>query len=99
MARYAEARMAKEPSAWEMDKAVAAGILVDRRRRRKWLGGFAAGMIAMVLLGLLGIDDWLEKSLVRFATYWVVCGGWSLWVMLFAVFDALSVIKEEREKF
>ena len=81
---------------WEMDKAAAAALLADRGRRRRALGGFAAAMLAMLALGLWGIDGWLEKSLLRFTLYWCGCGVLSLFVMLFALFDALAVIREER---
>lgn len=85
-------------SQWEIDKAVAAGILADRSKRRKYLGIFASAMIAMVLAGLYWVDGWLAESLMRFAIYWLVCAGLCLFVMLFALFDALSVLKEEKSK-
>lgn len=85
-------------SQWEMDKAAAAGILADRRSRRRVLAWFALAMLGMVAVGLWGIDEWLQRSIVRFGLYWLVCGGLSLFVMLFALFDALAVIKEERER-
>ncbi len=90
--------MSKGPNQWEIDKAVAAGILADRGKRRRALGIFAAVMIAMLLIGLFVIDEWLAGSIVRFALYWVACGGLCLFVMLFALFDALAVIKEEKER-
>jgi hypothetical protein len=82
-----------------MDKAAAAGILRDRGLRRKYLGIFATVMLGMLALGLWGIDDWLSESVARFAIYWLFCGGWCLFVMLFALFDALSVVREERDRF
>ena len=83
---------------WEMDKAVARGILLDRKRRRRTLGGFATVMLGMFALGLWGIDGWLRESPLRFGVYWGLCGLLCLFVMLFALFDALSAIKEERER-
>jgi hypothetical protein len=83
---------------WEADKAVAGGILADRRSRRKALGGFASVMLGMFALGLWGIDGWLKESPLRFGLYWAVCGLLCLFVMAFALLDALAVIKEERER-
>ncbi|GAA5483525.1 hypothetical protein [Haloferula sargassicola] len=90
--------MPKDPSQWEIDKAVAAGILADRGKRRLFLGGFAVAMIAMLIFGLFAIDEWLAESILRFAVYWAACGALCLFVLLFALFDALSVIREEKER-
>lgn len=81
---------------WEMDKAAAAALLADRTRRRRALGGFALALLAMLALGLWKIDGWLTGSLLRFAVYWGLCGLGCLFVMLFAVFDALASIREIR---
>ena len=81
-----------------MDKMVAQAVLNDRRMRRKVLGGFATTMLVMFAVGLWGIDEWLEKSALRFGIYWLLCGGLTIFVMIFAIFDALKVIKEERER-
>ena len=81
---------------WEMDKAAAAALLADRTRRRRVLGGFALALLGMLALGLWGIDGWLTESLMRFAVYWGLCGLGCLFVMLFAVFDALASIREIR---
>ena len=81
-----------------MDKALAEGILKDRRMRRKFVGGFAGVMRGMFTLGMFAIDGWLKESPVRFGIYWGACALLCLFVMMFALFDALAVIKEEREK-
>ena len=83
---------------WEIDKARAAGILRDRRQRRKYLGAFALVMLGLMALGLWGLDEWLSESVMRFAIYWLVSGAWCLVVMLFAVLDGLMTIREERDK-
>ena len=83
---------------WESDKTVARGILADRRSRRKALTGFASLMLGMFALGLWGIDGWLKESPVRFGLYWAACGLLCLFVMIFALFDALAVVKEERDR-
>jgi hypothetical protein len=85
-------------SDWKIWKATAAGILAERRLRRRALSGFAVAMLGMFALGLWGIDGWLAASPWRFALYWVFCAGLAVFVMLFALFDALAVIREERER-
>lgn len=85
-------------SDWKISKATAAGILADRRLRRRALTGFASVMLGMLALGRWGIDGWLDESLLRFAIYWLLVGGLALFVMLFALFDALAVIREERDR-
>ena len=81
-----------------MDKAVARGILTNRPSRRKAMGGVATVMLGMFALGLWGIDGWLRESPLRFGLYWAACGLLCLFVMMFALFDALAVLKEERER-
>lgn len=80
-----------------MNKGIAEAILGDRVQRRRVLGWFAFGMLGMFAIGLWGITDWLNESAIRFGLYWAACGVFCLFVMLFALFDALAVVKEERE--
>ena len=82
-------------SLWEDDKRLAAAILHDRPTRRKWLAGFLIFDLALMVVGLWLLDDWLGDSWVRFMIWWGGCGLWTLWVLLFALFDALSVMKEK----
>lgn len=81
-----------------MWKATAAGILAERHLRRRALGGFAVTMLGTFALGLWGIDGWLKESPGRFAVYWLFCAGLAIFVMLFALYDALAVIREERDR-
>ncbi len=85
-------------SDWKIWKAVAAGILADRGPRRRALTGFAAALLAMFAVGLWGIDGWLAESIWRFAIYWLLCAGLALFVMLFALFDLLATLREERDR-
>lgn len=85
-------------SDWKIWKATAAGILADRKARRRALAGFAWALLGMFALGLWGIEAWLGESLLRFALYWLFCAGLALFVMLFALFDLLAVIREERDR-
>lgn len=77
---------------------MAAGILAERQARRRALSGFATVMLGMFALGLWGIDGWLAGSPWRFAIYWLLCAGLVVFVLLFALFDALAVLREERER-
>jgi hypothetical protein len=88
----------KRGSQWAVNKGIAEAILRDRSQRRNVLGGFAFAMLAMLAFGLWGIDDWLKESVLRFGIYWAVCGLLCLFVLLFALFDMLATLKEEREK-
>ena len=81
---------------WEMDKMLARAVLEDRQMRRKVLGTFAVVMLSMFALGLWGIDEWLAKSVLRFGIYWLLCAMLCLFVMLFALFDLLKSISEEK---
>ena len=83
---------------WDVNKGIAEAILRDRMQRRKVLSFFAFLLMGMFALGLWGIEGWLLQSPWRFGLYWGACALLALFVMLFALFDALSVIKEERER-
>jgi TctA family transporter len=78
--------------------AISRAILHDRSTRRKWLGSSAFLMLGLFALGLWGIDAWLEKSWIRFGIWWLGVAFLTLMVMLFALYDALVAIREEREK-
>lgn len=88
----------KRGSQWAVNKGIAEAILSDRGQRRNVLGGFAFAMLGMLALGLWVIDDWLKESILRFGLYWGACGLLCLFVLLFALFDMLATIKEERER-
>ena len=53
--------------------------------------------LAMLSCGLWLIDGWLRASVWRFLIWWGACGLVTLWVLAFAVYDALAVVREERE--
>ncbi|MEP4079172.1 hypothetical protein [Haloferula sp.] len=88
----------KQGSQWAANKGIAAAILSDRGQRRSVLGAFAFAMLGMLALGLWGIDEWLKESVLRFGLYWVACGLLCLFVLLFALFDVLTTLKEERDR-
>lgn len=91
--------MAGGKERWEHDKVVARAILHDRGMRRKVIGRMLWLDLAVMACGLWLIDGWLAKNMWFFVIWWGGCGLLTLLVMLFAVYDALAVVREEREKF
>ena len=83
---------------WEADKAVAQAILSDRGLRRKALAVSLMLAIGMLAIGLWVIDGWLEQAAWRFLLWWGACGLVTLWVLLFALYDALMSIQETKGK-
>ena len=81
-----------------MSKAVATVTLRDRARRRQFISGLLLIIIIIFCLGNWPLASWLSKGIWRFLFYWGGCTLLCLFLILMAVFDALSVIKEEREK-
>lgn len=79
---------------WEADKAVARAILGDRKLRRKALAISLIIALGLLVIGLWVIDDWLAEGMIRFILWWGACALVALWVMLFALFDALLSIQE-----
>jgi len=88
----------KEPSDWESSKGIAKILLLNRVERRKYLGRFLAVTLLWMVLGLCVIDEWLAEDALRFLLWWGACGVLALILVVFALYDALSVIREEREQ-
>lgn len=83
---------------WNDSKLIARAILHDRAARRNIIGWILMTALGMIALGLWGIDGWLGSSLWWFAAWWGVVAILTLLVMLFALYDALAVLREERDK-
>lgn len=83
---------------WSASTGLARGILRDRSERRKWLGWMILVPLLMMGLGLWAIDGWLWQSPWRALFWWGACAMATLVVILFATYDALAAVKEEREK-
>lgn len=81
-----------------MNKGIAQGILHDRTLRRRFMFRLAMLMLAIFAIGLWGIDQWLAANIWRFVIWWGACGFLAVFTMLFAFYDALRVIREERER-
>jgi hypothetical protein len=86
------------PSDWHAAKGLAKGILHDRPARRRAMGRSVLLLLAVFAIGLWGIDDLLKAELWRFVAWWGGCGLLAVFVMMFALYDACAVIREERER-
>ena len=73
-------------------------MLRDRVTRRKMLSYWLLVVLGWIVLGTWVIDEWLAGSAMRFLIWWGVCLVLTLMLILFALYDAMSVIREEREK-
>jgi polyferredoxin len=76
----------------------ARAILHDRAARRRVLGWLLMIAVGMLATGLWFIPGWLQQSLLRFAFWWLACGLVTLMLLLFALYDALAVVREEKRK-
>ncbi len=81
---------------WATNMALALAVIGDRTLRRRAILRFLLLLLGMFALGLWGIDGWLVGSPWRFLIYWGACGALTVFVMLFAIYDALAVVREER---
>ncbi len=86
----------KKPTSWNASTGLARAILHDRAERRKWLGRMVLVPLGMLALGLWAIDSWIWESPWRVLFWWGGCGLATCVVILFALYDALMVIREER---
>ena len=82
-----------------MNLGMAMAILTDRSLRRRVLSSFLVLLLAMFASGLWVFDSWLEASLWRFVIWWGACAALAVFIFLFALYDAMAVIREERERF
>ncbi|MCW1886332.1 hypothetical protein OKA04_16460 [Luteolibacter flavescens] len=90
--------MTTPPSDWQSSKGIARSILHDRTARRKAMARSLALLMIVFAIGLWGIDEWLAADLMRFVLWWGACGFLALFVVLFALYDAMRVIREERDR-
>jgi hypothetical protein len=82
---------------WSDRKGLARAILRDRGERRKWLGRITLAPLVMLGVGLWVLDGWIWASPWRVIFWWGGCMFATLAVILFALYDALAVFREERE--
>lgn len=85
-----------KPKNWNHSTDLARAILHDRTERRKWLARMLVVPVAMLALGLWVLDDWIWQSPWRALAWWGACALATLILVIFALYDALAVIREER---
>ncbi|MGC6425403.1 MAG: hypothetical protein ACON5H_00215 [Akkermansiaceae bacterium] len=78
--------------------AIARVTLQERTRRRKLMSGILIAILAVFALGTWPLSSWLEGSLWLMLIWWGACACLCLFLVMLAVYDALSVVREEREK-
>ncbi len=83
---------------WELSKALARAILHDRGQRRKWLGRWLLLTVAWMAVGLWVLDGLLSRNALMFVLWWVFCFFLAGVLVLFALYDVLAVMREERAK-
>ncbi|MES2657682.1 MAG: hypothetical protein V4689_03635 [Verrucomicrobiota bacterium] len=88
----------KKPETWSNSTGLARAILHDRTERRKWLFYLVLVPLGMLAIGLWLIDAWIWASPWRVLFWWGGCALATGIVLLFALYDALAVVREEREK-
>ncbi len=88
----------KKSGSWSDSTGLARAILHDRAERRKWLGRMALLPLLMLGVGLWAIDAWIWESTWRVLLWWGGCTLATCVVILFALYDALAAIREERSK-
>jgi hypothetical protein len=90
--------MASDMTGWNDCKGIARAILHDRTARRKVIGRMVLFALLVMAAGLWIVDEWLASSPWLFLLWWAGCAALTCLVMLFALYDALAVIREERGK-
>lgn len=88
----------KKPGSWSASTGLARAILHDRRERRKWLGRMVMVPLGMLSVGLWVIGDWIWANPWRVLVWWGGCAASTCVVLIFALYDALAVIREERDQ-
>ncbi len=73
-------------------------MLRDRIYRRKILFVWLFFVLAWIAIGQWGINGWLADSPIRFLVWWGASAIHAIVLIILALYDALSVIREEREK-
>ena len=78
--------------------AIARVTLMERARRRKLIAGVLALLLAVFVIGNWPLSKWLGDSPWMMLLWLIVCVFIALFLAMLALYDALSVIKEERAK-
>ena len=73
-------------------------ILHSREMRRKMLFQLVVVLLVIVGLGAWPLSDWLGNSVWLFLIWWGFSMLYGTMIILLAIYDMMSVVKEEREK-
>lgn len=73
-------------------------ILHTREMRRKVLFQLVLVLLVIVCLGAWPLANWLAGSVWLFLIWWGASMFYGVMVILLAIYDMLSVAKEERQK-
>ena len=85
-------------SGWGVCKGLAREILRDRAQRRRILANLLLLALGLMATGLWLLDHWLSANPWRFLLWWGACAAITSVTMLFALYDCLAVIREERAR-
>jgi hypothetical protein len=83
---------------WNDSKGIARAILRDRGSRRRLIARLLLIALIMMGAGLWLLEDILSTHVWWFLIWWGSCAVTTLLVMMFALYDGLAVMREEREK-
>lgn len=73
-------------------------ILHSREMRRKMLFQLIIVLVIIAALGAWPLSNWLGSNIWLFLVWWGFCMLYGLMIILLALYDMASVVKEEREK-
>lgn len=83
---------------WELSKALAKAVLYDRVQRRKWLGRCLLLTLTWMVVGFWVVDGLLSNNALLFVLWWAFCFFLACVLVMFALYDVLAVMREERER-
>lgn len=86
------------PSLISISVAIARVTLMERSRRRKLISGILIAILFLFGLGNWPLEKLLANSLWVMLLWWGGCAFLCLFLVMLALYDALSVVKEERAK-
>jgi hypothetical protein len=78
--------------------AIARVTLFERVRRRKLMSGILIAILVLFGLGNWPLDRWLSSSIWLMILWWGACMALCFFLVMLGLYDALAVIREEREK-
>jgi hypothetical protein len=90
--------MNRQSSLVALSIAIAKVTLMERARRRKLISGVLVALLGLFVLGNWPLSKWLGGSPWLMFLWLGGCTFLALFLALLALYDALSVGKEERSK-